>query len=110
MISGGRLNSIATVLRASDSFDAIGKRVQTFTENGTIRCDLRTVSQAEIDAGGGVSVLTRCEIRARWGSAVRAELRNIDRLRIGARTFAITSIENREELNRLAVIQCEALE
>ena len=106
MISGGRLRWVATRMSPSTSPDALGMRANTWTANGTFRCDLREDSASEQQYGDGVAVVRSIEIRARWPAIQRVSLSELDRLTVRSRTLRIVSIRNLDEHDRVAVISC----
>jgi len=106
MISGGRLHRTASVLRASTTTDNLGRRTNTYTGNGTIRCDMREQGSQESVYADGVAVVSNWEIRTRWPNIARVGLTEVDRLSVRGKTLRIISIVNLDEADRVAVIQC----
>lgn len=107
MISGGRLRWKATVQSASTTTDALGRRVNTYTDAGTMRADLREGGSVEQVYADGVASVQSYEVRVRWNDAVRLGVRAIDRLVVRGRLLRITGIQNLDERDRVAVISCQ---
>jgi head-tail adaptor len=106
MISGGVLRWTATASEPSTTLDALGMRTTTWTDIGTFRCDMREQSAAEQAYADGVAVVRNVEIRARWQAVENIGLREVCRLTVRGRTLRIVSIQNLDESDRVAVIQC----
>lgn len=106
MISGGRLLRVASVLKASTSVDNIGRRVNTYTDGGTVRADIREGSAQESVYADGVAVVGNWEVRLRWPNVARVGLTELDRLVVRGKTLRINSIINLDEKDRVAVISC----
>ena len=104
MISGGVLSDKATVMRASTSVDALGRRSTTFTDVGTVRCDFRPGPPAEQEFADGVAVGASHEVHCRWPDIGRLSITAVDRLTINARTMRIVGIEDVDYANRKGVI------
>lgn len=106
MISGGRLKRTATASQPSSTLDAIGMRTTTWTDIGTFRCDMREDSATEQGYADGVAVVRNVEIRARWQAVENINLSEVCRLTVRGRSLKINSIQNLDEADRVAVIQC----
>jgi head-tail adaptor len=106
MISGGRLRWSASVLRAATTLDALGRRTNTFTEQGTMRVDLRESGSSEQPYADGVAVVANWEIRTRWPNIARLGVTELDRLTVRGRTLRINGIRNLDERDRVAVLDC----
>ena len=106
MISGGRLKWTATVQKAANTVDGLGRRNVTFTTAGTMRVDLRENGSTEQTYADGVAVVARWEVRARWQNIARLAITELDRFVIRGKTMRINSIINLDERDRLAVIDC----
>ena len=106
MISAGRLNWVATVQTPSASQDALGMRVETWTDGAQFRADLRNESGNESSFADGVAVVKSYEVRARWQAVQGAGLSEVDRLSIRGKTLRINAIRNLDEADRVAVIDC----
>jgi head-tail adaptor len=106
MISAGRLKWLATVQTPSTTQDALGMRVDTWTDGATFRCDMRNDSSAEQQYVDGVAVVKSYEIRARWQAVQGAGLTEVDRLHVRGKTLRIGAIRNLDEADRVAVIDC----
>ena len=106
MISAGRLKWVATVQTPSASQDALGMRVETWTDGATFRVDLRNESGNETNFADGVAVVKSYEVRARWQAVQGAGLSEVDRLSIRGKTLRINAIRNLDEADRVAVIDC----
>ena len=113
MISSGRLRFAANVLRASgvDSFGVTSATFDSVTATRTgaapLWVDLRTESATEQAYADGVAVVRRAEIRCRWNSAKALALTEKDRIQVRGRTFRILGIQNLDEADMVAVIECE---
>jgi len=106
MISGGVLRWTATASAPSDTQDSLGMRVSTWRDLGTFRCDLREQSAVEQGYADGVAVVRQVEVLARWQAIVNIGLSELHRLTVRGRTLRIVSIQNADEADRRAVIQC----
>jgi head-tail adaptor len=106
MISAGRLKWVATVQTPSASQDALGMRVETWTNGAQFRADLRNESGNESSFADGVAVVKSYEVRARWQAVQGAGLTEVDRLSIRGKTLRINAIRNLDEADRVAVIDC----
>jgi head-tail adaptor len=106
MISAGRLKWVATVQTPSTSQDALGMRVDTWTDGATFRCDLRNDSANEQQYADGVAVVKAYEVRARWQAVQGSGLTEVDRLSIRGKTLRVNAIRNLDEADRVAVIDC----
>lgn len=106
MISGGVLRWTATASQPSTTQDALGMRASTWTDIGTFRCDMREQSAAEQGYADGVAVVRQVEILSRWQSIANLGLSELHRLTVRGRTLRIVSIQNVDEADRRAVIQC----
>lgn len=106
MISGGLLRWTATASEPSTTQDALGMRASTWTDIGTFRCDMREQSAAEQGYADGVAVVRQVEILSRWQSIANLGLSELHRLTVRGRTLRIVSIQNVDEADRRAVIQC----
>jgi head-tail adaptor len=106
MISAGRLKWLATVQTPSTSQDALGMRVDTWTDGASFRCDLRNDSANEQQYADGVAVVKAYEVRARWQAVQGAGLTEVDRLVVRGKTLRIQAIRNLDEADRVAVIDC----
>ena len=106
MISAGRLKWLATVQTPSASQDALGMRVETWTDGAQFRADLRNESGNESSFADGVAVVKSYEVRARWQAVQGAGLSEVDRLSIRGKTLRINAIRNLDEADRVAVIDC----
>lgn len=106
MISAGRLKWLATVQTPSASQDALGMRVETWTDGAQFRADLRNESGNESSFADGVAVVKSYEVRARWQAVQGAGLTEVDRLSIRGKTLRINAIRNLDEADRVAVIDC----
>ena len=106
MISAGRLKWLATVQTPSASQDALGMRVDTWTNGATFRCDLRNDASSEQTYVDGVAVVKSYEVRARWQAVQGAGLSEVDRLTVRGKTLRINAIRNLDEADRVAVIDC----
>lgn len=81
-------------------------RASTWTDIGTFRCDMREQSAAEQGYADGVAVVRQVEILSRWQSIANLGLSELHRLTVRGRTLRIVSIQNVDEADRRAVIQC----
>lgn len=106
MISGGRLLFSATVLKASSSVDALGRRVSTFTSGNDCRCDLRSQGNSEQNYADGVANVINWEVRIRWPNVSRLNITTLDRLSVDGKTLRINGITNLDMAYRVAVIDC----
>ncbi len=106
MISGGRLRWVATVQRASTTLDALGRRVNTWTDSGTLRVDLREAGSSEQPYADGVAVVASWEVRARWPNVARLTISELDRILVRGRLLRINGIRNLDERDRVAVLDC----
>ncbi len=106
MISGGVLRWTATASAPSTTQDALGMRASAWTDIGTFRCDMREQSAAEQGYADGVAVVRQVEILSRWQSIANLGLSELHRLTVRGRTLRIVSIQNVDEADRRAVIQC----
>ena len=109
MISGGLLRFTATRMAASTTQDALGLRTDSWTTGSSFRCDIRNDSAQEQGYADGVAVRRMCEVRARWQAVQNAGLTEVDRLAVRGRTYAVQSIRNLDEADRVAVIQVEEI-
>lgn len=107
MISAGRLRHLAERLTPSASRDALGQRVDTWTSAAQFRADLRSDSADERQYADGVAVVRSYEVRARWNTIESIGLTEVDRIYIRGKTLRIRSIQNLDERDRVAVIDCE---
>jgi len=107
MISGGLLRFTGTRLAASTTQDALGLRTDSWTTGSSFRCDIRNDTAAEQAYADGVAVRRTCEVRARWQAVQNAGLTEVDRLSVRGRTYAVQSIRNLDEADRVAVIVVE---
>jgi head-tail adaptor len=111
VISAGRIRRFfATRLAASTAQDALGMRVNAWTEAGSFPCELRNDSTTESSYADGVAVRRMFEVRARWQAVANTGLTEVDRLQVGNRTLRITGIRNIDEMDRAAVISCEEIQ
>lgn len=106
MISAGRLRWNARVMKASSGTDSLGRRTSTFTGGAYFRTDMRERGAAEVGYAEGVAVTTQYELRTRWPEIARTTMTELDRIVVRGKTLRIQSIENADERDRLAVIQC----
>ena len=106
MISGGRTVFVTTVLRAATTVDALGRRTQTYTNVGTIRCAGLESAPGEQLYAEGANVIGTFELRTRWPNIARLSVTNVDRLTFRGRTLRINGIRNLDQRNRLAIIDC----
>jgi len=106
MISAGRTRRIATASQPSTTLDAIGMRTTTWTDIGTFWCDLREQSATEQSYADGVAVVRNVELRARWQKVHNIGLSEACRVSVRGRSLKINSIQNLDEADRVAVIQC----
>jgi head-tail adaptor len=106
MISGGVLRWTATASQPTNTLDAIGMRTATWINIGTFRCDMREQSAAEQSYADGVAVVRNVEIRARWQAVENINLSEVCRLTVRGRSLKINAIQNLDEADRVAVIQC----
>lgn len=106
MISGGVLRWTATASEPSATLDSLGMRGTTWNDIGTFRCDLREQSAAEQGYADGVAVVRTVEVRARWAAVQGVGLTEVCRLTVRNRLLRINSIQNLDESDRVAVIQC----
>jgi len=107
MISAGRLRFLATLQKPSSSRDALGQRVDTWTDGAQFRCDLRSDSADERQYADGVAVIRQWEVRARWNTVQGAGVAETDRLLVRGKTLRIRAVQNLDEQDRVAVIDCE---
>lgn len=107
MISAGLLKWTATRLAASTAQDALGLRTDSFSADGTFRCDLRPSGSSESPYADGVAVRRNFEIRARWPQIQNIGLSEVDRISVDGRTLRIHTITDLDGAQRVAVIQCE---
>jgi len=106
MISGGVLRWTATASEPANTQDSLGMRTATWTDIGTFRCDMREQSAAEQGYADGVAVVRQVEVLARWQTIANIGLSELHRLTVRGRTLRIVSIQNVDEADRRAVIQC----
>jgi head-tail adaptor len=106
MISGGRLRWVATVSRPSSTLDAFGRRANTWSDVGTIRVDMRENGSSEQAYADGVATVANYELRARWPNIGRLTITELDRITVRGKTLRINGIQNLDERDRLAVIDC----
>jgi head-tail adaptor len=107
MISSGLTRFRLIVLRASgNSPDSLGRRVTTFTNVGTIVCDVRESAPVQTSYGDGVAVVGAYEIRTRWPNIARLTVTAIDRLQYGTKVLRINGIRDMDQRRRVAVIDC----
>lgn len=106
MISGGVLRWKATASQPSSTLDAIGMRTTTWTDIGTFRCDVREQSANEQSYADGVAVVRNVELRARWQQIQNIGLSEVCRISVRGRSLKINSIQNLDEADRHAIIQC----
>jgi head-tail adaptor len=106
MISGGRLRWNATLLKAATTVDALGRRTNSFTDSGNFRCDLRQGTPTEQTYADGVAVTASYELRVRWPDVARVDITALDRVTVRGKTLRINGIQNLDERDRLAVIDC----
>jgi head-tail adaptor len=106
MISGGNLRWTATATEPSTTLDQIGMRGTTWSDLGTFRCDMREDSATEQSYADGVAVVRNLEIRARWQAVQNIGLTELCRITVRGRLLRINSIQNLDEADRVAVIQC----
>ncbi len=106
MISAGRLRWNARVMKAATTTDSLGRRTSTFTGGLYFRTDMRERGAAEVAYADGVAVTTQYELRTRWPEVARTTMTELDRIVVRGKTLRIESIENADERDRLAVIQC----
>jgi head-tail adaptor len=81
-------------------------RTATWINIGTFRCDMREQSAAEQSYADGVAVVRNVEIRARWQAVENINLSEVCRLTVRGRSLKINAIQNLDEADRVAVIQC----
>jgi head-tail adaptor len=107
MISAGRLRFLAVLQKPSASRDSLGQRVDTWTGGAQFRCDLRSDSADERQYADGVAVIRQWEVRARWNTVESIGVAETDRLVVRGKTLRIRAINNLDEKDRVAVIDCE---
>lgn len=107
MISAGRLRFLATLQKPSASRDALGQRVDSWTSGAQFRCDLRSDSADERQYADGVAVIRQWEVRARWDTVNAIGVAETDRILVRNKTLRIRAINNLDEKDRVAVIDCE---
>jgi SPP1 family predicted phage head-tail adaptor len=107
MISAGRLRHLAVRLAPSASRDALGQRVDAWTQAAQFRADLRSDSADERQYADGTAVVRSYEVRARWNTVRSIGLSETDRILVRGRTLRIRAIQNLDERDRVAVIDCE---
>ena len=106
MISGGRLRWNATLLKAATTVDSLGRRTNTFTQSGSFRCDIRENTPTEQSYADGVAVTVSYEVRVRWPNVARLDITELDRIEVRGKTLRINGVQNLDERDRLAVIDC----
>lgn len=106
MISGGSMHRMATIQAPSASRDALGMRVDTWTDVGQLWVDCRDQGASEQQYADGIAVLRNFEVRARWGSIRRTGLTELNRLVFRGKTLRINAIRNGDERDRVAIIEC----
>jgi head-tail adaptor len=106
MLNSGRNRWKARVSRATTSTDSLGRRQNTFTTAGYLRCDIRENGSAEQVYADGVAVVGSWEVRCRWQDIGRLTITELDRLTVRSKLLRIESIVNLDERDRVAVIQC----
>lgn len=106
MISSGRTKWSATVWKAATTTDSLGRRSTTFTEGDSMRCDLRESMGSEQVYADGVAVVSSYEVRTRWPNVARTTVTPLDRLVVRGKTLRITGIQNLDQADRVAVIDC----
>ena len=106
MISSGRTRFACTVLRASTAVDGLGRRSTTYTNVGTIRCDIREGQPTEQQYADGVAVVGSFELRTRWPNIKRLTITALDRITARSKTLRILGIRNMDQADRVAVIDC----
>jgi head-tail adaptor len=106
MISGGDLHRRATIMAPSASRDALGMRVDTWTDTGTVSVDVRDQGASEQQYADGVAVIRSYEVRCRWPDIARTGLTELHRLVYRGRTLKINAIRNSGERDRVAVMEC----
>lgn len=105
MIPAGLLKQRAAVHRISAT-DDLGHNANSWSEVGSLRCDLRDVGADERQYAHGVAIVRSFSVVCRWQDVDRTSLTEADRLVVRGRTLRINAIRNLDERDRRAEIDC----
>ena len=101
----GTLRLLATFKRQSETQDAAGQRVDTWTSLGTARVSVRPIAGKEYFNASGERAEVTHELHIRYDSDL-SSLAPRDRAYIGSRIFDIQSVINLFERNREMKLMC----
>lgn len=106
MMSAGRLRFVSTVATPSSTLDAFGRRVNTWTNLGSLRVSMKENGASEQTYAEGIATVANYELRCRWQDIGRLGVTETDRITVRGKLLKINGIQNLDERDRFAVLDC----